>query len=146
MKRIVLTLLILSSLDALAFDLRVESCEDYGISLNNVYSMKIYANGSVKMFEVNTEEPAGAPVGVAIASIKGDALSSFESICRYIPGLAGVDVTGAKSKYDKLQNTIKLTMKASQTDVNGTAKSKVLTIFINKSISSEAGIVKAVLK
>ncbi len=146
MKKLILTLLILSSLDVFASEIRVENCEVYGISLNSVYSMKTYANGSIKVFEVNMEEPAAAPVGVAISIIKGDGLSNFESTCRYIPGLAGVDVIGAKSKYDKLHNTIKLTMNASQTDVNGIAKSKVLTIFINKDVTSEADLVKAVLK
>lgn len=146
MKTIVATLLTLSSLNVFAADMDVTSCADYSVSLNSVYSMKTYASGSVKVFEVDMEEPAAAPAGVAIAIDRGNDLSAMESFCRYIPGLSSVDVAGAKSKYDKSTNTITLTLKAGQTDENGVSISKVLTVSINKGAVQEVDLVKAVLK
>lgn len=144
MKIIIAILLTLSSINAFAAP--VTSCAEYSVSLNSVYSMKTYANGSVKVFEIDMVEPAAAPVGVAIAIDRGDDLSTMESFCRFIPGLSGADVTRAKSKYDKTTNTITLTLNVSQSDENGVAKPKVLAISINKGASQEADLVKAVLK
>jgi hypothetical protein len=108
--------------------------------------MKTYGNSTIKVFEIDMIEPAAAPVGVAIAINRGDDLSNMESFCRYVPGLSAVNVTGAKSKYDKATGNLTLTLLASQTDEDGVAQSKVLTILVNKGSNSEADLVKASLK
>lgn len=146
MKMIVAASLALFSVNAFASDLKVTSCEDYSLSLNAVYSMKTYANGSVKVFEIDMIEPAAAPAGVAVAIDRGDDLSTLESFCRYIPGLSSADVPNTKSKYNAATNTITLTIKASQTNEDGISQPKVLTVVINKGASTEAGLVKASLK
>jgi hypothetical protein len=146
MKLIIATLLTFSSLYVFAADLTVTSCADYSVSLNSVYSMKTYANGSVKIFGIDMVEPAAAPAGVAIAIDRGDDLSTMESFCRYIPGFSSVDISSSRAKFNKSTNTLTLTLKASQTDKDGVAKSKVLTVSINKGASNEADLVKALLQ
>lgn len=146
MNNIVAGLIIFSCVNVFARNIDVTSCADYSVSLNSVYSMKTYSNGSVKVFEIDMEEPAAAPAGVAIAIDRGDDLSTMESFCRYIPGFSSVDVKRTKSNYDKLTNTIYLKLAATQTDKNGGAKPKLLTISIHKGAKAEADLVKAVLK
>lgn len=146
MKKLIAALLALTSINAFAANMTVTSCEDYSVSLNSVYSMKTYANSSVKVFEIDMIEPAAAPVGVAIAIDRGSNLADMESFCRFVPGLSSADVTGAKSKYDKATNILTLTFNVSQTNEDGISKAKVLTVVVNKGAASEENLVKASLK
>jgi hypothetical protein len=146
MKSMIAIFIALASINAFAMDMTVTSCEDYSVSLNSVYSMKTYANGSIKVFEIDMIEPAAAPVGVAIAIDRGTGLADWESFCRFVPGLSSVNVTKSKASYDKSSNVLTLTMNASQTNVDGVSTVKILTIVINKGAASEENLVKASLK
>ncbi len=145
MKKIIATLIALTSLNAFAADMTVTSCEDYSVSLNSVYSMKTYANGSVKVFEIDMIEPAAAPVGVAIAIDRGQGLADMESFCRFVPGLSSANVTGTKASYNKATNILTLTLNVRQSDADGVFKAKVLTVVVNKG-ASEENLVKASIK
>lgn len=145
MLKMITSLIVFSTLNAFASDVNVVSCSDYSVSLNSVYSMKTYANESIKIFEIDMEEPAAAPAGVAIAIDRGDDLSTAESFCRFIPGFSRVNVVGGKSKYNVATNILTLTLNAAKSDENGAPISKVLTITINKGALSEAELVKAKL-
>ena len=145
MKKLIATLIALTSLNAFAADMTVTSCEDYSVSLNSVYSMKTYANGSVKVFEIDMIEPAAAPVGVAIAIDRGQGLADMESFCRFVPGLSSANVTGTKASYNKATNILTLTLNVRQSDADGVFKAKVLTVIVNKG-AAEENLVKASIK
>ncbi|HXH30116.1 MAG TPA: hypothetical protein VNJ01_04835 [Bacteriovoracaceae bacterium] len=122
------------------------SCEDFGVTLNSVYSMKTYAQGSVKVFEVDLEEPASGSVGIAVAITRGEDLSSMETFCRFIPGLSSAKLSAVKSKYSAATDTLTLTMPASKTNELGVRMPKVLTVLIKKGAVAESDLVTAVLK
>lgn len=125
---------------------QVGSCDEFGVSLNSVYSMKMYSNTSVKVFGIDMIEPAAASFGVAIAIDRGYGLADMESFCRFIPYLSSADVQNAKSKFDVKNNILTLTISASQTNGMGTAVPKTLVIRIAKGATTEDGLVTADLK
>lgn len=147
MKKLLSTLALLISTQAFsATELSVGNCQENNISLNAIYSMKTFSNSSVKVFEVDMEEPASAPVGIAVAINRGTDLSNSEVFCRYIPGLSSAALAKVKSSFNANTNTIVLVMPASVSDGQGQVLDKTLTIMIKKGAKDEAGLVKASLK
>lgn len=141
----ILAMLTLGKVSAASNILEVTSCKEAEVSLNHIYSMKLYANESVKVFEVVMGEPAAVPAGVAIAISRGDSLSNEEAYCRYVPFLTSVDLKRAKSEYNKANGVLTLVMPVRQQDAEGNAISKTLIIKINKSAASERDLVRAEL-
>lgn len=125
----------------------VTSCEERNVSLNQVMAMRTFAQGSVKLFEIDQVEPAASPAGVAIAIDRGDDLATSESFCRFAGGLSSVDISKANAKFDqpKAALTVKVPVRRHTGDgntfVNGT-----LTLVITKGAAKEADLVSASVK
>ena len=130
---------------AFAQALPVTSCEEAGISLNAVTEMRIFANGSIKVFATDRTEPAAASFGVAVAIDRGDDLSTAESFCRHVAGLSGIDLKNLKASFDKAANVLTLAGAARSSDGEGRFSTKTLTISIGKG-APEGAMVKALLK
>lgn len=137
--------LILFSANVLAAPPEVRSCEDQGVTLNSVVSMRQFDGGAIKVFETDMIEPAAASVGLAIAIDRGDELSTMESFCRYVAGFSSVDLQGAIDSVDK-NNVLTLTMGSTQTDENGVSQPRSLTVTIDKAAAAEEDLVKAEAK
>ena len=130
-----------------ALAVEVGSCEERNVALNQVISMRTYANGSVKLFEIDQVEPAASPSGIAVAIDRGQDLADAESFCRYVFGLSSVDLAHATANFDQSRGvlSIKLPVKSYVPDtdqfIGGT-----LTLEINKGAKAAAGLVAAQLR
>ena len=139
-------ILLAVSMNSFAADVSVISCNEAEVSLNSVYSLKTYANGSIKLFGVDMLEPAASPIGLAVAIDRGDDLANMESFCRYIPGLSGMDLAFARSKYDPTKNALTIKIPVRSMDEDGGFSAKQLTVVVTKGATVEADLVKASLK
>ena len=133
---------LLSAAPARADD--VASCEDRNVILNQVMAMRSYANGSVKLFAIDQEEPAAAPAGIAVAIDRGEDLATAESFCRYVGGLSSVDLDKARAQYNqaKGQLTIRIAVRQHDPDTDG-FNDKTLVLTIDKAARQEEALVRA---
>ncbi|MGE0527871.1 MAG: hypothetical protein AB7G93_12485 [Bdellovibrionales bacterium] len=130
-----------------AFALDIQSCEDYGVSLNQVTQMRAYGNESIKVFAIDQVEPAAAAVGIAVTIDRGVDLSTAESFCRYVWGLSAADLKQARSEYDEITGLLTVEIPVqSFSDEAGDFVSGLLTLVINKGARSERGLVRATLR
>lgn len=125
----------------------MKSCTEAGVTLNQVTAMRWFANGSVKLFAIDQEEPAAHPAGIALAIDRGDSLENEESYCRYVGGLASVDLEHAKASYDQAKALLTVEMAARKANEDGSSfLDTTLTLTIDKAAKAEAGLVKADIK
>jgi hypothetical protein len=147
-----LSLLIVAVLAALAAspalaEVSNESCEDAGLVLNSVTALRPFANGGVKLFAIDREEPAAVPAGVAITIDRGNDLADAESFCRFVGGLSSVDIASADASYNdkKALLTVKIPVRLHNADAD-TFKNGTLTLVIDKAAKKPGGLVKATAK
>ncbi len=144
MKFIVLSVFCFVSTLAFADQLSVESCEENQVSFTKVNAMKSYANGGIKIFEIDNVEPAGAPFGLVVTLNRGEFLSELESFCRYIPNLSGLDIATTKSSYDPSTNTLTLEMDSTRYNPeSGDFEDKELRVQVVKGAKDAKGTVLA---
>lgn len=127
-----------------AVQLNTEKCEDTFISLNSIYEIRSFSNSQVKVFAMDTVEPAAVPISLAITLDRGEELSTAESFCRRISMISSIDaLSKMKSSYDAKKNVLSLEIAIRQMTEDGDFVPKTLKIKVNKSAQREEDIVKA---
>lgn len=121
---------------------RVGSCREYGVTLQNVVELRSFARGDVKIFSIDMIEPAGKNYGVAIVIQREGATSTAETFCRYIPYLAGVDIAQMEAMLDKQSNFLTLVVPIKLLDSENQRQPGTLTLVVKKA-GHEANLVKA---
>lgn len=122
----------------------VTSCEERNVTLNQVLAMRPFAQGSVKLFSIDQEEPAASPAGVAVAIDRGDDLATAESFCRYVGGLSSVDLSKANARFDQAKATLTVKVPVRRSSGDGETFSRgTLTIVIRKGAAKEEDLVTA---
>jgi len=112
------------------------------ISLNAVESLKSYSNGSIKVFKIDNEEPAGGNIGIAIAINRGESLDKEESFCRYVPYLSDANFKKIKSSYDDAHKVLTLSIPVIESDPETGKKSNFKMILkIDKRATDEKKLV-----
>lgn len=124
--------------------LKTEKCEDNQVSLNTVYEMRTYSNSQIKVFSIDTIEPAAVPVSLAITLDRGEDLSTYESYCRRISYISSIaSLSSMKSSFDAKTNVLSLEIKIQQMTEDGDFVPKTLKVRVNKSAQREEDIVQA---
>lgn len=125
----------------------VTSCQDAGLMLNSVTALRPFANGGVKLFTIEREEPAASPMGIAVTIDRGEDLATAESFCRYVGQLGAADVAAAKASYDTKKALLTVVVSVRTYD-SGTDSFKdgSLTLVIDKGAKSPEGLVAATLR
>ncbi len=142
---LLVTFLSAAIVNADVIQLKTEKCEDNQVSLNSVYEMRTYSNSQIKVFSIDTIEPAAVPVSLAITLDRGEDLSTYESYCRRISYISSIDsLSSMDSSFDAKANTLSLSIKIKQMNEDGDFVSKTLKIKVNKSAQREEEIVQAV--
>lgn len=103
---LVVAALVAISQFAVAAPLETAKCEDVGANIENMLlgseNQKSYYNGNVGLIAYDTIEPAAASMGIAI--VHNEPVETPEGFivrkCVAVPWLSGVNLKGAKSKYD----------------------------------------------
>jgi hypothetical protein len=128
-------------------EISTQSCEDAGLVLNSVTAMRPFANGGIKLFAIDREEPAAMPAGVAVTIDRGDNLDNAESFCRYVSGLSSVDIAAADASYNdkKALLTVKIPVRLHNADADSFSNG-TLTLVIDKAAKKPGGLVKATAK
>lgn len=130
-----------------AADISIDDCDARNVALNQVQAMRPFANGSVKLFSIDQEEPAVAPAGIAVTIDRGDNLADAESFCRYVFGLSDVDLTKAKARFDQAKAVLSIDIAVhSHNPDTDTFVTRVLTLKINKAAKTPAGLVSAEMR
>ncbi len=145
MNRLMIALFALVSTYTNASAMQITTCADQKVSLNDVYSMRSFAHSRIKIFEVDTIEPAAAPVGIAVAINRGEDLSTLETFCYYLSGFTSANIKQARSQYDKASQVLTLSISVTQSNEHGQNKAKTLVVSIHSAAASTNEMVKAKL-
>lgn len=137
--------LLLSCVVFASNQLPVSSCEEGSVSLNSVYSMKDLKNG-VKLFEVDQEEPAAAPVGMAVAITRGEDLADMEIFCRYIYGLSGLDLNQLTVGQPRADGSFTMTVAVRSAQIDGSYQSNTMIVDVKPKAKTVEEMVSARLK
>lgn len=125
--------------------LPVRSCDEGGVTLNSVYSMKDLKNG-VKLFEVDQEEPAAAPVGMAVAITRGEDLADMETFCRYVYALSGLDLSKLTVGRTRADGSFTLTVAVRSAQIDGSYQSNTMIVEVKPNAKKVEEMVSARLK
>lgn len=130
-----------------AADISIDDCDKRNVALNQVQAMRPFANGSVKLFSIDQEEPAAVPAGIAVTIDRGDNLADAESFCRYVFGLSDVDLAKANAKFDQATAILSIDIAVRSHDPNtDNFVPGVLKLKINKSAKTPEALVSAALR
>jgi hypothetical protein len=132
MNYFLLTVGLLLSSTSMTFAGTPVPCEPSSTLLNTVESMRKFSNGSVKVFELDNIEPAGAPVSVAVTVDRGETLDTQESFCVNIPYLYSANVRETKSSYSKMSGILTLKIPVTKMDEAGAKVSFSLVVKVAK--------------
>ncbi len=130
-----------------SFAVSIKGCDEASITLNQVIEMRMFANGGVKLFNIDKEEPAAMPVGIAVTIDRGSDLSEMESFCRYVSGLSHADLKSARANYNTQTAllTVEIPVRSYSGD-SGDFESGTLFLVIDKAGKKPRDLVSATLR